>query len=53
MLEIVRAPGTGSCTGCGATTDVSDLLDPCPGCGSWPLSITGGRDLSLVELEVD
>ncbi len=49
-LEIV--PGAGTCPACGATSEVRDLMAPCPTCGSWPLAVEGGRDLALDSLEV-
>ncbi len=52
-LAIVEVPATGTCAACGARTDVRDPMDPCPGCGQWPLALEGGRDLQLESLEVD
>ena len=49
-LEIV--PASGTCTKCGAETEVHDLLAPCPTCGDWPLRVEGGREMQLESLEV-
>lgn len=51
-LCIVVAPADGCCPTCGARCAVHDPMDPCPGCGGWPLHLEGGRELTLASLEV-
>jgi hydrogenase nickel incorporation protein HypA/HybF len=52
-LVIERPPGTARCLGCGATPTVAQRGDPCPDCGGFELSITGGEDLRVIDLEVE
>ncbi len=51
-LRLRIVPASGTCATCGARTDVSDLLAPCPTCGEWPLRVEGGREMQLESLEV-
>lgn len=51
-LEIQVQPARGLCGRCGATSLVHGLMDPCPGCGAWPLGLEGGREIQLESLEV-
>lgn len=51
-LHITIVPATGRCGRCRATTEVTDLLAPCPSCGEWPLAVEGGRQMQLQSLEV-
>ena len=52
-LEIDTAPGQGWCAPCRRTVPLDDRFDDCPVCGSGEVSVTGGGDLRLVELEVE
>lgn len=51
-LEVEIEPGRGHCGACGSNSDVTDLMSPCPRCGTWPIGIEGGRDMRLRALEV-
>jgi len=51
-LELRVVPASGRCQHCGQHSDVTDLLAPCPACGSWPLVVEGGREMLLESLEV-
>jgi hydrogenase nickel incorporation protein HypA/HybF len=51
-LRLLIVPASGTCGKCGASTEVSDLLAPCPTCGEWPLRVEGGREMQLESLEV-
>jgi hydrogenase nickel incorporation protein HypA/HybF len=51
-LKISMVAAKGTCGRCGARSEVSDPLAPCPACGDWPLAIEGGRDMRLESLEV-
>ncbi|MBZ5639911.1 MAG: hydrogenase maturation nickel metallochaperone HypA [Acidobacteriia bacterium] len=51
-LHLDMIPAAGTCPKCGARSEVRDLLVPCPGCGEWPLSVEGGREMQLESLEV-
>lgn len=50
-MEIV--PLKGYCPGCEAEFEIVDYAFVCPSCGSTRIETTAGRDLSIVELEVD
>jgi hydrogenase nickel incorporation protein HypA/HybF len=51
-LRIRVVPARGQCVECQAVCEVSDLMAHCPACGAWPLSVDGGREMSLSSLEV-
>jgi hydrogenase nickel incorporation protein HypA/HybF len=51
-LHLEMVPASGTCTKCGARSEIRDLLAPCSGCGEWPLAIEGGREMQLESLEV-
>ena len=52
-LEILAAPGTGSCMGCGERVEMKELYGDCPRCGSAQVQVTGGTELRVSELEVE
>jgi hydrogenase nickel incorporation protein HypA/HybF len=52
-LEIVQAPGTGCCLGCGERVAMVQLYGDCPRCGSAQVQVTGGTELRVSELEVE
>jgi hydrogenase nickel incorporation protein HypA/HybF len=52
-LEIDEVPGLGHCAACRRTVPMADRLEGCPICGHPEVSITGGGDLRLAELEVE
>lgn len=52
-LEIQHVTATGSCEACGTAHPVEDVMDECPACGHWPLSIAGGREMMLKALELE
>jgi hydrogenase nickel incorporation protein HypA/HybF len=51
-LRIEVEPAIGRCAGCRATSEIRDLMSPCPQCGAWPLGLEGGREMKLRALEV-
>lgn len=51
-LRIEIEPATGRCGSCATTSEVRDLMTACPQCGTWPLGLTGGRDMRLRALEI-
>lgn len=51
-LRITIVPAVGRCSGCGATTEIRDLMSPCSRCAAWPLAIEGGREMTLHSVEV-
>jgi hydrogenase nickel incorporation protein HypA/HybF len=52
-LEIVHVPGTGQCFECGRETPLEAVYDACRHCGNVPVSVTGGTEMRVKELEVD
>jgi hydrogenase nickel incorporation protein HypA/HybF len=50
-LDIEHRPGTLHCRECGADTALADLILLCP-CGSADVSVTAGRELQIVSMEV-
>ena len=53
VLDIVSVPGTGWCQQCQHTFPVLSLVAPCPSCGTWEVSMSGGDQLTITELEVE
>ena len=51
-IEIDQTPGAAWCMPCGATVVVASRADPCPHCGGWQLTPTGGTELKVRELIV-
>jgi hydrogenase nickel incorporation protein HypA/HybF len=50
-LRMLRAAAT--CPGCDARFDVGSMWDVCPACGYVPVTVDGGRELRVAEIEVD
>ncbi|MBI5101298.1 MAG: hydrogenase maturation nickel metallochaperone HypA [Nitrospirae bacterium] len=52
-LEIEEVPVTGSCRDCNAVfTSDGEYVLACPVCNSGSFSITGGRELDIIDMEV-
>ncbi len=41
------------CRGCGAKTEIDDLVTHCPRCSSDEITIEGGRELVLQSIEIE
>jgi hydrogenase nickel incorporation protein HypA/HybF len=52
-LHVEVVPAVGRCPGCLTLCEVSDFMSACPGCGSWPLGIKGGREMTLRAVEIE
>lgn len=52
-LEIRRVKGVGQCLECSLTQPMEQIYDPCSGCGSFALDITAGKEMRLLEIEVE
>lgn len=52
-LELRRLRAAAVCPGCGRAVEVESMWDTCPACGRGPLTVRDGRDLRVVELEVE
>lgn len=51
-ISIDEPPGTARCERCDSSHEVESCFDLCPNCGHYPLTITGGNDLRVVDLQV-
>lgn len=51
-IEIEEPPGTAWCMTCCETVGIAARGDPCPRCGGWQLTPTGGTELKVRELIV-
>lgn len=51
-IDIDEPGGTAWCMACGADVPIASRADPCPRCGGWTLTPTGGTALKVRELIV-
>ena len=51
-IEIERPEGTAWCLKCQKTVPIHRRGEPCPECGSYQLSVNGGDDFRVSELEL-
>lgn len=52
-LDIVATPGSGRCLACGRETPLAAVYDPCAHCGGFPVEVTGGTAMRVIDLEVE
>lgn len=52
-LDIVATPGCGRCLACGGETPLAAVYDPCAQCGGFPVEVTGGTAMRVIDLEVE
>jgi hydrogenase nickel incorporation protein HypA/HybF len=53
-LRLRRIAAHASCSGCGATYEVTPPLSPsCESCGSFSISVRGGREFFIESIQVD
>jgi hydrogenase nickel incorporation protein HypA/HybF len=52
-IEIFEPPGQAWCMRCACTVEIATRADPCPQCGGFQLTPTGGTELKVRELIVD
>jgi hydrogenase nickel incorporation protein HypA/HybF len=53
QLELELVPALGLCPECGYQGSLQEIFEACPACAAWPMQVTGGRELQLVQMEVD
>lgn len=53
QLEIITIEGEGRCLSCNKTVKLAERHDPCPECGGYPVEVTGGTEMRIMELEVE
>ena len=51
-IDIDQPAGTAWCMACCDSVDIIARTDPCPHCGGWQLTPTGGTELKVRELIV-
>lgn len=52
-LTIQHVPGHGHCAACAAEAECHELTAVCPVCGALTFDLDAGRELRVVELEID
>jgi hydrogenase nickel incorporation protein HypA/HybF len=53
VLTIRRRAGHGRCAACGVAADCAELTAVCPVCGALAFDLDAGRELRVLELEID
>jgi len=51
-IRLQDIPGTFVCS-CGCEYEAEDLSDPCPECGGYDRTVTGGDELVLTSIEIE
>lgn len=51
-LEIIAIPGSGWCMVCAENVPLSEVFGACPKCGGYQVSVGGGTEMRVKELEV-
>lgn len=51
-LEIVATPGSGWCMQCSESVPLAEVYGACPLCGSYQVTVAGGTEMRVKELEV-
>lgn len=52
-LELAVIPAAARCPGCQAEFEVTEMWTECPKCGQAPVTVSGGREFRVKEIEVD
>ncbi|MBU2445746.1 MAG: hydrogenase maturation nickel metallochaperone HypA [Bacteroidetes bacterium] len=52
-LEIEKIPLTVQCGDCNEKSDLEETIFVCPNCGGFNLQILSGRELNVIEIELD
>jgi len=52
-LEIIEIPGSGLCHACGAEVEIQARFDLCPACGDGFVTVTGGTELCIKDIDVE
>lgn len=52
-LDIEQPPGQAWCMDCSCTIPLKSFGEPCPHCGGYHVTPTGGRELRVVDLIAD
>jgi hydrogenase nickel incorporation protein HypA/HybF len=52
-LDVKSIPGKAWCQRCQNNVHLAARSDACPSCGGWGLSVTGGDQITVIEMEVE
>jgi len=52
QIYIDQPPGRAWCVRCGAEVTITSRADPCPRCDGYPVQVTGGSELRVLDLVV-
>ena len=52
QIQIEQPPGRAWCGACAAEVEIDSRADPCPLCGGFPIQVTGGSGLRVLDLLV-
>jgi hydrogenase nickel incorporation protein HypA/HybF len=52
-LQILEIPAIGRCLECNQESEMENLTDDCPECGSYALEVLCGQEMTLTEMEID
>jgi hydrogenase nickel incorporation protein HypA/HybF len=52
-LDLLATPGRGRCLECGREGALAVVYDPCEHCGACPISVIGGTEMRVIDLEVE
>jgi len=52
QIYIDQPPGRAWCVRCGAEVTITSRADPCPLCDGYPVQVTGGSELRVLDLVV-
>lgn len=53
QLKIEQTPGRGWCLDCSREIPVAARYEPCPHCGGYRVTVSGGTEMRVRELEVE
>jgi len=52
QIDIDEPPGRAWCARCDTEVHIDNRIDPCPSCGGYPVKVTGGCELRVLNLLV-
>jgi hydrogenase nickel incorporation protein HypA/HybF len=52
-LEIRRLAAQGKCLECNTMQQIEQMYDPCSNCGSFMIEVSSGKEMRVLEIEVD
>lgn len=52
QIDIDEPPGRAWCAHCDTEVHLDNRIDPCPRCGGYPVKVTGGCELRVLDLLV-